>query len=83
MKHQLNKNWNVSKNKNLEIEFIWLKKLDTIFKFLILWTITGDHAGFSFHVVLFKLDFNIHFYDCRHWDYRNHKFIDYESLKGL
>lgn len=70
------KSWNISKNKNLEIQLSrW--DIDHVldFKFNGYWY-GRDHAGPSLQIDILGLYFYIGIYDRRHWDYKLGKWID-------
>jgi hypothetical protein len=70
--------WIISKHKALEIQLSIVEEWQWFcFKFEI--TRRRDHAGIDFVIEVPFLYFNINLYDCRHWDYRFNKWIEYED----
>ena len=41
--------------------------------------IRSDHAGARALIGLFGFGIELHFYDTRHWDYDNNKWVDYDN----
>jgi hypothetical protein len=62
----------LSTNKTFEVQLSYFG-FEHIFSFEIAlnWTFKQDHAGPSFRLTIFGLDFNISVNDNRHWDYDN------------
>jgi hypothetical protein len=44
-----------------------------IIKLSLVYSSRQDHAGMQIEVGLFGYDFELHFYDTRHWDYKTHQ----------
>ena len=63
----MNKHWQISKNKSLEIE-LENDYYSSIFVFRFAWTQKEDHAGISLWIEIGKFYFRIYLYDHRHWD---------------
>lgn len=60
----------ITNNKSVEIEII--RSNYHLFKIEIDLSFTGkDHAGFRVEFAILGLQFNLYFYDNRHWDYKN------------
>lgn len=60
------KAYRVTKYKNIEIELI--KQDYHIFKIGFNLSIRKDHAGFGIELALFRYEFDLTFYDGRHWN---------------
>jgi hypothetical protein len=48
-------------------------RTNTVFLMSLMFTVRGDHAGLRLQFGLFGFEMEFHFYDSRHWDYRNQK----------
>ena len=44
-----------------------------IIKLSLVYSSRQDHAGLQIEFGLFGYDFELHFYDIRHWDYKTHQ----------
>lgn len=53
-------------------------KDNVLFGFNFDYTIRGDHAGVRMIVSLLCISIEFNFYDSRHWDYANNKWMDYQ-----
>lgn len=56
---------------NLSSAYSWMP-----FEFSLRWMRKVDHPGFRFNLSLFFFHFQIMFYDSRHWDSANNRFVD-------
>lgn len=59
----------VSKNKQIELSFIYTKKEWSWFEFLISWTRRKDNAGFSIYLEILMIAFRVSIADKRLWDH--------------
>lgn len=75
------KHWILSEHKNFEIQIS--KGGDDLFEFGFRLSPFGgeDHAGFEFHIGLFRRMFMITFYDCRHWNYDKQRWYTDEEAR--
>jgi hypothetical protein len=67
------KNYEITKNKNLEIELV---RCNTIFGFNFMWTVKGHHAGIHSSISILSYNFSVVFYDRRHWDYKKQIWLE-------
>jgi hypothetical protein len=68
----------ISKNKHIYID-LYRNSIFNFISFGLNVDFTRDHGGIMFDVCLFGLNLDFEFYDFRHWDYINHKFIEGEN----
>jgi hypothetical protein len=61
----------ISKNKQIELSFIYTKKEWSWFEFLISWTRRKDNAGLDIYLEILMCAFRIAVTDKRFWDYEN------------
>lgn len=61
------------KNKYWEVQFM---KNSELFRIEFSWTVQEDHAGVGLELGLFGYQFNMKFYDNRHWDYNTESWIN-------
>ena len=45
------------------------------------WTVRQSHAGLDFELGVLGFCFHSNFYDSRHWDYENKKWLDYSNIE--
>ncbi len=64
----------LTKNKGIEIEFLWEKQFTNYFNFCISWNKRIDHPGFKIIIDLFKFNFSMNIYDGRHWNYHEDRY---------
>lgn len=62
------------KNKYWEIQII---KDDNLFRFEFGWTVREDHAGVNIELGLLGYEIHFTFYDNRHWDQENNRWVVY------
>ena len=67
------KNYEISKNKSLEIELV---RGNSLFGLNLMWTLRGHHAGVHFNLSLLTYNFSISFYDVRHWNYEKNIWLE-------
>jgi hypothetical protein len=60
----------LTKHKAVEANIYWEAN---IIKLSLVYSTRQDHAGLQIEVGLFGYDFELHFYDTRHWDYKTHQ----------
>jgi hypothetical protein len=71
------KTWRVSKNKSLEIQLSKAGK--TLLGVAFRWDINTDHAGVMLELNLFRHFFIINFYDNRHWNDDENRYVNYDN----
>jgi len=59
----------ITKNKRIELSFIYTKKEWSWFEFLISWTRNKDNAGLDIYLEILMLAFRFAIRDKRFWDY--------------
>ena len=62
------------KHKYLELQVI---KNDNLFRFEFEWTVRQDHAGVNLELGLFGYEVHFTFYDSRHWDPEEGRWMSY------
>ena len=67
------------KNKFVELECY---KDGHLLSFMLSWTIRQSHAGFDFEIGLFGYNFHFNFYDNRHWNYEEGRWMIYTEELG-
>jgi hypothetical protein len=74
------RHWNISKNKNFEIQISRWSKVDSLLDLEVdlRWKGTS-HAGPSFSLEIGRYFFCIKLYDGRHWDYKRNNWTDYSE----
>ena len=70
----------VFKHKYIEIE---LYKDSSILSFSFNWSVRQDHAGIEFSLGLFGYTVRYQFYDNRHWNHKEGRWMFYTEEKGL
>lgn len=63
-------------NKYWEVQII---KNDNLFRFEFGFTIMEDHAGINLELGLFGYEVHFTFYDNRHWDYEQRRWVVYNG----
>ena len=69
-------NKKITKNKSLEIQFDFFNGSVSIFKVYFEINHKCDHSGLHFFIDIWKYSFSFIFYDIRHFDYENNRYID-------
>jgi hypothetical protein len=68
----------ISKHKAVCFQLSWMEnELGLGCDFKITWH--ESHSGFNFELRILGLWFNINFYDIRHWDDENNRWVIYEE----
>lgn len=65
------------KNKFWEIQIL---KNDNLFRLEFGFTVQQDHAGINLELGLAGYEIHFTIYDCRHWDYQERRWIDYNPI---
>lgn len=73
----IEKAWKLSKHKSLEVQLS--KAGYTLIGVTFNWDTHCDHAGVRFDLRLFRHFFIIHFYDSRHWNDEENRYVDYDN----
>ena len=68
------------KHKFIELECY---KDGHILSFMLGWNIRCDHAGFDIELGLFGYNVHFNFYDNRHWNYEEGRWMFYTEEEGL
>ena len=68
------------KHKFLEVECY---KDGTVVTFMCNWAIRRDHAGLDIELGLFGYNFHANFYDNRHWNTKEGRWMIYNEEEGL
>lgn len=68
------------KNKFIELE---VYKDSSLLSLSLAWTMRQSHAGLDFEVGLFGYCFHFNFYDSRHWNYEEGRWMFYTEEEGL
>jgi len=77
------KHWQ-DKNKALEIQSEVHDDTSTFFEVITRWDRNCDHAGFKFNLTVWKWCFCFDYYDTRHWDWDEERWMTPEDyLKEL
>lgn len=71
----------LSKNKSFEMELTLDKSAPyNLFNFSIDFSIKGkDHAGFYLDIGVVNLEFSLHLYDIRHWNFKENSWNKYND----
>lgn len=75
-----NKSYAAFKHKYIELEFY---KDSSIVSVNVNWTIRQSHAGLDIEVGLLGYCFHFNFYDNRHWNYTEGRWMFYTEEEGL
>lgn len=68
--------WSFPLLKHKSLDFGFLGPTDIYwFSFLLSWSKTGDHCGFELNIWIYKWMFFLSIPDCRHWNYKEHRFM--------
>ena len=67
------------KNKFWEVQII---KNDNLLRFEFEFTTQQDHAGINLELGLFGYEIHFTFYDNRHWNYEENRWMIYDEEKG-
>lgn len=73
----IEKSWKLSNNKSLEVQLSKAGK--SLFGCCFRWDVKTDHAGLFFEISLFRHFFIINFYDNRHWNYDEDRYVNYDN----
>ena len=76
-KDYLCETWKITKNKSLEVQLSKAGK--TLIGFSFRWDSHCDHAGVMFELNLFRHFFIVNFYDSRHWNYDENRYVNYDN----
>lgn len=76
-KDYIEKTWNITKNKSLEIQLS--KANNTLIGFTFRWDTQCDHAGVMLDLSLFRYFFIINFHDNRHWNDEKGRYVNYDN----
>jgi len=68
------------KHKFIELEFL---KDSTVVSFMFNWTIRQSHAGLGIVLGLFGYNVHFNFYDNRHWNVEEGRWMFYDEESGL
>jgi len=68
------------KNKFIELE---VTQDFTLLCFMFNWTVRQSHAGLELEVGLFGYNVAVHFYDNRHWNVKEGRWMFYTEEEGL
>lgn len=68
------------KNKFWELQFM---KGPELFRIEFNWTVQQDHAGVELELALFGYHLGFTFYDNRHWNNEEHRWMIYTEEEGL
>ena len=68
------------KHKYVEVEVL---KLDNLFRIEFQVTTQQDHAGFNIELGLFGYELHFTFYDNRHWNHEESRWMVYNEEEGL
>lgn len=73
----IEKTWSLTKHKSLEVQLSKAGKslIGGIFR----WDTHCDHAGVMLELSLFRHFFIINFYDTRHWNYDENRYVNYDN----
>lgn len=76
-KDYIEKCWKISKNKSLEVQLS--RGGNVLIGFNIRASTREDHAGLMFEVELLRHFFIINFYDNRHWNDEEGRYVNYDN----
>lgn len=77
--------WNRAYNTPFKNKFVELEVTRdfTLISFMFNWTVCQSHAGLDFELGLFGYNVHFNFYDNRHWNHEEHRWMIYSEEKGL
>lgn len=73
--------WSITKNKSIEVQLS--KSGKSLIGVSFDWATRCDHAGVMFELNLFRHFFIINFYDSRHWNYEEDRYVNYNNPKEV
>lgn len=73
--------WSLSKNKSLEVQVS--KGSNTLVGFDFRTSIREDHAGIMFTIDLFRRFLHVSFYDNRHWNDEEGRYVNYDNSEEV
>lgn len=79
-KNLWNRSWYVFKNKYIELEFY---KDSSMISVNVSWTVRQSHAGLDIEFGLLGYCVHFNFYDNRHWNHKEGRWMFYTEEEGL
>jgi hypothetical protein len=79
-KNLWNRSWHVFKNKYIELEFY---KDSSMISVGASWTVRQSHAGLDMEFGLLGYCVHFNFYDNRHWNHKEGRWMFYTEEEGL
>ena len=77
LRDQFFKCWSLSKNKSLEVQVS--DGSNALIGFDIRASVREDHAGIMFTIYLFRRFLYVSFYDNRHWNDEENRYVNYDN----